>query len=199
MEGQAREPSVNDQTSDPTARELATLAGGCFWCLEAVYELLRGVHSVTSGYSGGHVANPSYEAVCAGVTGHAEVVQVEFDPHEISYRDILDVFFTIHDPTTLNRQGYDVGTQYRSAIFTHSQEQQETAAEVIRELTEQRLWDDPIVTEVEPLVAFYPAEDYHAEYYRRNPQNPYCSVVIAPKVAKARSKYLDRLKDATRA
>lgn len=180
--------------TDTTSTETATLGGGCFWCLEAVYELLRGVHRVESGYAGGHVPNPTYEAVCSGSTGHAEVVQVEFAPDEISYRDILDVFFTIHDPTTLNRQGYDVGTQYRSAIFTHSEEQAQTANEVIRELTEKGLWDEPIVTVVEPLVQFYPAESYHAEYYRRNPQNPYCAVVIAPKVAKARSKYLERLK-----
>ncbi|MCK9487423.1 MAG: peptide-methionine (S)-S-oxide reductase MsrA [Dehalococcoidia bacterium] len=192
-------PATDGAGADrPQDLEAATLAGGCFWCLEAVYELLRGVRSVTSGYAGGHVENPSYEAVCAGVTGHAEVVQVEFDPQEISFRDLIDVFFTIHDPTTLNRQGHDVGTQYRSAIYTHSQEQQEAAREVIRDLTTKGLWSDPIVTEVEPLVAFYPAEDYHAEYYRRNPGNPYCGIVIAPKVAKARSKFFERLKDPSR-
>jgi peptide-methionine (S)-S-oxide reductase len=178
--------------------ETATLAGGCFWCLEAVYELLRGIQRVTSGYAGGHVANPSYGAVCAGVTGHAEVVQVQFDPAEITYRDLLHVFFTIHDPTTLNRQGADVGTQYRSAIYTHSEEQAATAREVIDELTADGLWPDPIVTEVEPLDVFYPAEDEHAEYYRRNPGNPYCGIVIAPKVAKARAKFFDRLKDPAR-
>lgn len=181
-------------TSNSTT-ETATLAGGCFWCLEAVYELLKGVQSVQSGYAGGHVANPSYEAVCAGVTGHAEVVQVVFDPAQITYRDLLNVFFTIHDPTTLNRQGGDVGTQYRSAIYTHSEEQATIAREVIEELTAQHLWEEPIVTEVAPLDVFYPAEDYHAEYYRRNPGNPYCGVVIAPKVAKARAKFFDRLKD----
>lgn len=176
------------------ATEQATLAGGCFWCLEAVYELLRGVHSVQSGYAGGHVANPSYEAVCSGTTGHAEVVQVEFDPEEITFRDLLDVFFTIHDPTTLNRQGHDVGTQYRSAIYVHSPEQEATARAVLEELGAAGLWNDPIVTEVTPLDVFYPAEDYHNEYYRRNAAQPYCQVVVAPKVAKARKKYFDRLK-----
>ncbi len=176
------------------ATEKATLAGGCFWCLEAVYELLRGVESVQSGYAGGHVPDPSYEAVCSGTTGHAEVVQVAFDPDEISYRDLLDVFFTIHDPTTLNRQGYDVGTQYRSAIYFHTPEQEATAREVIAELAEQGLWDDPIVTEVTPLDTFYPAEDYHNQYYRRNAYQPYCQVVVAPKVAKARQKFVERLR-----
>lgn len=174
--------------------ETATLAGGCFWCLEAVYELLRGVESVESGYAGGHVPNPSYEAVCAGTTGHAEVVRVAFDPDEITYRDLLDVFFTIHDPTTLNRQGADVGTQYRSAIYFESPEQEATAREAIADLTAQRLWDDPIVTKVAPLDVFYPAEDYHAQYYRRNAWQPYCQVVIAPKVAKARAKFVERLR-----
>ena len=174
--------------------ETATRAGGCFWCLEAVYELLRGVEKVRSGYIGGHVERPSYEAVCMGITGHAEAVQVEFDPSEISYRDLLDVFFTIHDPTTLNRQGNDVGTQYRSAIYYHSPEQKEIAEQTIRELGEQGLWEDPIVTEVEPASTFWVAEDYHQEYYRNNPQNPYCSIVVQPKVAKARSKFLERLK-----
>ena len=174
--------------------EKATLAGGCFWCLEAVYEMLRGVESVQSGYAGGHVANPSYEAVCSGTTGHAEVVQIEFDPDEVTFRDLLEVFFTIHDPTTLNRQGHDVGTQYRSAIFFHSPEQEATAREVISELTEQGLWDDPMVTEVTPLDTFYPAEDYHNQYYRRNSYQPYCQVVVAPKVAKARQKFVERLR-----
>lgn len=174
--------------------ERATLAGGCFWCLEAVYEMLRGIESVQSGYAGGHVPNPSYEAVCSGTTGHAEVVQVEYDPGEISFRDLLDVFFTIHDPTTLNRQGHDVGTQYRSAIYFHSPEQEGTAREVIEELATQGLWSDPIVTEVEPLDVFYPAEDYHNQYYRRNSYQPYCQVVVEPKVAKARQKFVERLK-----
>ena len=174
--------------------ETATLAGGCFWCLEAVYELLRGVEKAVSGYAGGAVANPSYEQVCSGRTGHAEVVQVQFDPAEISFRDILDVFFTIHDPTTLNRQGNDVGTQYRSAIYYHSPEQKETAEAVIREMTDQKLWRDAIVTEVEPLAEFFAAEDYHQHYFANNPYQGYCQAVVAPKVAKARSHYMERLK-----
>lgn len=174
--------------------QVATLAGGCFWCLEAVFEQLRGVTNVISGYSGGHVPDPSYQAVCTGTTGHAEVVQVTFDADEISYRDLLGVFFTLHDPTTLDRQGGDVGTQYRSAIFYHDDEQRQASEAVIRELEAEHVFDDPIVTKVEPLHAFYPAEEYHREYYRRNPNQPYCRAVIAPKVAKLRSKYLERLK-----
>jgi len=173
-------------------RETATLGGGCFWCLEAVFEQLRGVERVRSGYAGGHVKNPSYREVCTGKTGHAEVVQVEFDPAVISYREILEVFFATHDPTQLNRQGPDVGTQYRSAIFYESPEQEATAEELIAELGREEIWDDPIVTEVTRLDAFYPAEDYHDEYYRRNPEQPYCQVVISPKVAKFRSKFADR-------
>src|SRR5213596_1058461 len=172
--------------------EVATLASGCFWCLEAVFEQLRGVTKVVSGYTGGHVPNPSYEAVCTGTTGHAEVVQVTFDPDQLSYRDLLGVFFSLHDPTTVNRQGGDVGTQYRSAIFYHDDEQRRTAEEVIRELEAEHVFDDPIVTTIEPLVAFYPAEEYHREYYRRNPNQPYCRAVIAPKVAKLRTKYLQK-------
>ena len=175
-------------------REVATLAGGCFWCLEAVFEEMRGVESVKSGYAGGSVPNPRYDDVCTGRTGHAEVVQVTFDPAEVSYRELLEVFFTIHDPTTLNRQGADQGTQYRSAIFTHSPEQAQTAREVIRDLEAEAVWDDPIVTQVEPLTRFYPAEDYHDAYYRRNARQPYCQVVIAPKVAKFRQKYLSKLR-----
>jgi len=174
--------------------EVATLAGGCFWCIEAVFEQLRGISKVTSGYTGGHVANPTYEAVCTGTTGHAEVTQVTFDPDVVSYRDLLGVFFSLHDPTTVNRQGGDVGTQYRSAIFYHDDEQRRTAEEVIRELEAEHVFDDPIVTTIEPLVAFYPAEEYHREYYRRNPNQPYCRAVIAPKVAKLRTKYLQKLK-----
>jgi len=174
--------------------ELATLAGGCFWCLEAVFEQLRGVTKVQSGYAGGHVPNPSYEAVCTGMTGHAEVVQVAFDPAVISYRDLLGVFFTLHDPTTLNAQGGDVGTQYRSAIFYHDDEHRRVAEEVVRELEAEHVFDDPIVTEIVPLTTFYPAEEYHREYYRRNTNQPYCRAVIAPKVAKLRSKYLEKLK-----
>jgi peptide-methionine (S)-S-oxide reductase len=174
--------------------QVATLAGGCFWCLEAVFEQLRGVKKVESGYSGGHVPNPSYEAVCTGATGHAEVTQVTFDPDQISFRDLVGVFFAIHDPTTLDRQGGDVGTQYRSAIFYHDDEQRRVAEEVVRELEAEHVFDDPIVTKIGPLEAFYPAEEYHREYYRRNPSQPYCRAVIAPKVAKLRSKYLAKLK-----
>ena len=172
--------------------EQATLGGGCFWCLEAVYTELRGVERVISGYAGGTVAFPSYEQVCSGRTGHAEVVQLTFDPREISYRDVLDVFFTIHDPTTLNRQGADVGTQYRSVIFYHSPEQQRTATEVLSEVKD--LFNDPIVTELQPLDKFYPAEGYHQDYFARNPNQPYCQFVVAPKVAKARQKFMERLK-----
>lgn len=173
--------------------EIATLAGGCFWCLEAVYEQLVGVEKVVSGYAGGTVSNPSYEQVCTGSTGHAEVVQITFDPEVISFRDLLGVFFTVHDPTTLNRQGADVGSQYRSAIFYHSDEQKTIAQEVIRELEAARIWDDPIVTEVTPLADFYAAEDYHQGYFRKNPNQGYCQVVIAPKVAKFRQRYMNRL------
>lgn len=175
-------------------RETATLGGGCFWCLEAVFDDLRGVESVVSGYAGGHVPSPSYEQVCAGSTGHAEVVQVTFDPAEVSFRDILDVFFTIHDPTTPNRQGGDVGTQYRSAVFYHDDEQKRTAEQAIRDLEAEGVWENPIVTQVVPLTEFYPAEDYHQEYFARNPRAGYCQVVIAPKVSKFRKQYLSRLK-----
>jgi len=174
--------------------EIATLAGGCFWCLEAAFQQLKGVSNVASGYAGGTVANPSYEAVCTGTTGHAEVTQVEFDPAVISYRDLLDVFFTIHDPTTLNQQGGDVGTQYRSAIFYQSPEQERTARATIAALEAEKVWDDPIVTEVVPLTVFYPAESYHRDYYNRNQDQPYCRAVIAPKVAKLRKVYLEKLK-----
>jgi peptide-methionine (S)-S-oxide reductase len=175
-------------------REVATLGGGCFWCLEAVYDQLTGVADVVSGYMGGHVANPTYRAVCNGTTGHAEVVQLTFDPEQISFREILEVFFTIHDPTTLNRQGADVGTQYRSAIFTHSDAQQATALQLIAELTAERVWSNPIVTEVTPASAFYSAEDYHQEYFARNGGQPYCQVVVAPKVAKFRKQFAARLR-----
>jgi peptide-methionine (S)-S-oxide reductase len=182
--------------SEPNSRqsEVATLAGGCFWCLEAVYDQLKGVEDVVSGYSGGHVHNPSYQQVCTGMTGHAEVVQIRYNPQEVSFRDLLNVFFTIHDPTTLNRQGNDVGTQYRSAIFYHTPEQKAIAEQVIAELTAAKVWDDPIVTEVVPFEAFYPAEDYHQEYFARNPYQPYCRVVVAPKVAKFRKQYFEQLK-----
>jgi peptide-methionine (S)-S-oxide reductase len=172
----------------------ATLAGGCFWCLEAVFEQLQGVHGVQSGYVGGEVQNPTYEHVCTGRTGHAEVVRVKFDPKVVSFRDLLRIFFTIHDPTTLNRQGADVGSQYRSAIFFESSAQELEAREVIAEVTAAGVWDDPIVTEVSPLDAFFPAEDYHDSYFSRNQDKPYCSVVVAPKVAKFRARFADRLK-----
>ena len=172
----------------------ATLAGGCFWCLEAAFQQLKGVTKVTSGYAGGTVPNPTYEAVCTGRTGHAEVVQIEFDQAVVSYRELLEVFFLIHDPTTLNRQGGDVGTQYRSAIFYHSPQQQLEAEAVIAELAAGKVWDDPIVTEVVPLEVFYPAEEYHRDYFRRNPGQAYCRTVIAPKVAKLRKQYFERLK-----
>ncbi|MNK71731.1 Peptide methionine sulfoxide reductase MsrA [compost metagenome] len=174
--------------------EQATLAGGCFWCLEAVFLDLKGVTRVQSGYAGGHVSNPSYEQVCTGQTGHAEVIRVDFDPAELSYADLLKVFFAIHDPTTLNRQGADVGTQYRSAIFPHGPEQEATAQAVIAELSAEGLFDAPIVTTVEPLETFYPAEEYHQEYFARNPYQPYCLAVVAPKVAKFRKQFFDRLK-----
>ena len=174
--------------------EVATLAGGCFWCLEAAFSALKGVERVESGYAGGSVPNPSYEAVCTGRTGHAEVVQITFDPQVISFRDLLHVFFTIHDPTTLNQQGGDVGTQYRSAVFYHSPAQQADVERVIAELKAEQVWDDPIVTEVKPLEKFYPAEEDHRDYYRRNPDQGYCRAVIAPKVAKVRKLYFDRLK-----
>jgi peptide-methionine (S)-S-oxide reductase len=175
-------------------REVATLAGGCFWCLEAVFDVLQGVEDVVSGYSGGARANPTYREVCTGTTGHAEVVQITFDPKRVSFKEILDVFFAIHDPTTLNQQGADVGTQYRSAIFYHSPEQKAIAEQTIRELDAARVWGKPIVTEVAPFTAFYAAEDYHQEYFSRNGEQPYCRVVIAPKMTKFRQHYADRLK-----
>ena len=174
--------------------EVATLAGGCFWCLEAAFAQLKGVERVESGYSGGHVPSPSYEDVCTGSTGHAEVVQITFDPQVLPFLDLLHVFFTIHDPTTPDRQGGDVGTQYRSAIFYHTPEQKTDAERVIAELEAEKVWDDPIVTQVTPLEKFYPAEEYHRDYYRRNPNQGYCRAVIAPKVAKVRKLYLDKLK-----
>jgi peptide-methionine (S)-S-oxide reductase len=174
--------------------QTATLAGGCFWCLEAVFDDVKGVHSVESGYAGGMTVNPSYRDVCSGMTGHAEVVQVHFDPSVVSYRDLLNVFFAIHDPTTLNRQGADAGTQYRSAIFYHDDEQKATAEALIKELNEQKIWDGPIVTEVVPFDKFYIAEEYHQEYFARNPYQPYCMAVVAPKVSKFRKHFLDMLK-----
>ncbi len=182
------------QTTEPAGKEIATLAGGCFWCLEAVYDDLKGVESVESGYMGGQTANPSYEDICGGDTGHAEVVRVTFDSGVVSFREILEVFFVIHDPTTLNRQGNDSGTQYRSAIFQHSPGQKATAEQVIANLTAAKIYDDPIVTEVAPASVFYVAEDYHQEYFRRNPHQSYCAYVVRPKVAKFRKHFLERLK-----
>lgn len=178
----------------PATPELATLGGGCFWCLEAVFLELKGVEKVVSGYAGGHMANPTYHQVCADITGHAEVVQISFDPKVISYRELLEVFFTIHDPTTVDRQGYDVGSQYRSIILYHGPEQKAVAEEVMRELTGQKLWDAPIVTQLQPYTEFYPAEEYHQDYFARNPMQPYCRAVVAPKVAKARSHFMEKLK-----
>lgn len=174
--------------------EIATLGGGCFWCLEAVFDGLAGVTSVESGYSGGHTENPTYEDICGGDTGHAEVVRVTFDPAIISYDELLDVFFTIHDPTTLNMQGNDVGTQYRSVIYYHSPAQLEAAQNAVRRLTAEKAYADPIVTEIAPAVRFYEAEKYHQEYFERNPRQPYCQYVVSPKVAKFRRQYAARLK-----
>jgi peptide-methionine (S)-S-oxide reductase len=174
--------------------EIATLAGGCFWCLEAVYDQTKGVLSVESGYMGGRNADPTYEQVCSGRTGHAEVVQVTFDPAVISFRELLEIFFVIHDPTTLNRQGNDVGTQYRSAIFYHTPDQKKTAGEVIAAFTQEQVYAGPIVTEIVPATAFYVAEDYHQEYFARNPSQGYCTYVVGPKVAKFRKQFAAKLK-----
>jgi peptide-methionine (S)-S-oxide reductase len=174
--------------------ETATLGGGCFWCIEAVFNQMQGVEQAISGYAGGHVVNPDYESVCGGATGHAEVVQVTFDPDVLSYREVLEVFFSVHDPTTMDRQGADVGSQYRSVIFTHSPEQEKAAREFIAELEAEKVWDDPIVTQVEPAGTFYPAEDYHQEYYARNPGQGYCQAVIRPKLAKFRKAWSQKLK-----
>ena len=182
------------KSDNGATREVATLGGGCFWCLEAVYQELRGVERVESGYSGGHVPNPTYREVCSETTGHAEVVQVTFDPDVISYRDILMVYFGIHDPTTPNRQGADVGTQYRSVVFYHDEEQRRVAEEVISDLEAEGVWRNPIVTEVAPLDEFYVAEAYHQDYFRNNGFQPYCQVIIAPKVAKFRKEHLEKLK-----
>jgi peptide-methionine (S)-S-oxide reductase len=181
---------------NPSVSEVATLAGGCFWCIEVIYDELTGVSDVMSGYVGGKTANPTYRDVCSGSTGHAEVIQVTFDPKVVSYREILDVFFTVHDPTTLNRQGNDVGTQYRSAVFYHSEEQRRIATETIAEFNREKIWDRPIVTEVTAAQTFYPAEDYHQQYYVNNPGQGYCQIIIAPKVAKFRQKFLSKLKRA---
>jgi peptide-methionine (S)-S-oxide reductase len=194
-----REVNIMNQEPDPMTevpegREIATVANGCFWCTEAIFTELKGVEKVVSGYSGGQVANPTYRAVCEGTTGHAEAIRIVFDPKVISFRELLEVFFTTHDPTTLNRQGNDVGTQYRSAIFYHDAEQKATAEEVIREFEQKHIWNNPIVTEVTPYSNFYPAEDYHQEYFANNPNAGYCRVVIEPKVTKFREKYREKLK-----
>ena len=178
----------------PAGKEITTLAGGCFWCLEAVFDELKGVESVGSGYMGGTIANPTYEQVCSGRTSHAEVVQITFDPVVVSFKEILEVFFVIHDPTTLNRQGNDAGTQYRSAIFYHSPEQKSQAEQVIKNLNGAHIWNSPIVTEVVPAQTFYRAEGYHQEYFLRNPAQPYCMFVVAPKVIKLRKQFLGKLK-----
>ena len=183
------------QSGTSQTREVATLGGGCFWCTEAVFSELKGVEKVESGYSGGAVPNPTYEQVCDGDTGHVEVANITYDPGVITYKQLLEIFFTVHDPTTLNRQGADVGTQYRSAIFYHDQKQKEVAEEVIREVDASKIWDHPIVTELSPFSVFYKAEGYHQEYYMRNPRQGYCTVVIAPKVSKFRKKYSEMLKE----
>jgi peptide-methionine (S)-S-oxide reductase len=174
--------------------EIATIAGGCFWCTEAVFSELKGVQKVQPGYSGGRLQNPTYEQVCSDSTGHAEAIQVTFDPKIISYKDLLRIFFSVHDPTTLNRQGNDVGTQYRSAIFYHNQEQKETAEQVMKAVSDEKIWGGPLVTELVPFTAFYPAEDYHKDYFKRNPNQGYCQVIIAPKVSKFRKRYVSMLK-----
>jgi peptide-methionine (S)-S-oxide reductase len=177
----------------PEGKELATLGGGCFWCIEAVCSELKGVEKVVSGYSGGSVQNPSYEQVCEGTTGHAEVVQITFNPNMISFNEILQIFFTIHDPTTLNRQGVDVGTQYRSVIFYHNTRQKAIAEQVIKEINVEGRYDRPIVTQIEPFKTFYKAEGYHQEYYRKNPSQSYCVAVISPKITKFKQKYSEKL------
>jgi peptide-methionine (S)-S-oxide reductase len=185
---------LNATTAAPDSKAVTTLAGGCFWCLEAVYDGMKGVTSVESGYMGGKTANPTYEQVCGGDTGHAEVVRITFDPAIVSFKELLEVFFVIHDPTTLNYQGNDFGTQYRSAMFYHTPQQKTDAEEVIARLTAAKLWRDPVVTELTPASTFYVAEGYHQEYFARNPYQPYCKAVVAPKVAKFRKQFLDKLK-----
>lgn len=194
--GNSTNSAAGAQTGEKTKprKEVATLAGGCFWCLEAVFVELRGVDKVVSGYAGGQVANPTYEQVSSGTTGHAEVVQITFDPQVISYKDLLDVFFTIHDPTTLNQQGADIGTQYRSAIYYHSPEQKAVAVKAIADITAAKIWDNKIVTEITKLETFYKAEAYHQRYFELNPDKAYCRIVIVPKVIKFRKQFLPKLK-----
>jgi len=185
---------MSQESARTETREVATLGGGCFWCTEAVFNIVKGVEKVESGYCGGSMPNPTYEQVSTGTTGHAEAVQLTFDPSVISFREILEIFFATHDPTTMNRQGPDVGTQYRSVIFYHDAEQKATAEKVIEELDKAEIWESPIVTQVEPFIAFYRAEDYHREYYKRHPNQPYCQQVITPKLAKLQQRFLGKLK-----
>ncbi len=185
---------MSQQNSDNKILEVATLAAGCFWCTEAAFSIIKGVERIEPGYTGGDVLNPSYEQVSTGTTGHAEAAQITFDPKVISYKEILEIYFSIHDPTSLNRQGADVGTQYRSAIFYHTPEQKATAEALIDELTKEAIWDKPIVTSLEPLKVFYKAETYHKDYYKKHPKEPYCQVVIAPKIAKLQQKFFDKIK-----
>jgi peptide-methionine (S)-S-oxide reductase len=187
---------MDSQQASSKERDVATLGGGCFWCTEAIFDQLKGVEKVESGYSGGKVPNPSYEDVCTGSTGHAESIQITFNPQQISFKEILQIFFTTHDPTTLNRQGADVGTQYRSAIFYHNPKQEAVAKEVIKETNAAKIWKKPVVTEVVPFKAFYEAEDYHQEYFKNNARQPYCQAVIAPKIVKLREHYREKLKTA---
>ena len=185
---------MTQQPSDNKNLEVATLAGGCFWCTEAAFSIIKGVERIEPGYTGGTVANPTYEQVSTGTTGHAEAAQIFFDPKVISYKEILEIFFTMHDPTSLNRQGADVGTQYRSAIFYHSPKQKAVAEALIDELSKEGIWDKPVVTVVEPLKVFYQAETYHKDYYRKHPKEPYCQAVIAPKIAKLQHRFIDKIK-----
>lgn len=185
---------MSNKTNNEKNLEVATLAAGCFWCIEGAFGIINGVEKIEPGYTGGTVANPSYEDVCTGKTGHAEAAQISFDPQIISYREILEIFFTMHDPTSLNRQGADVGTQYRSVIFYNSPEQRATAEKLIDELNREGIWNKPIVTAIEPLSAFYPAETYHKEYYQKHSTEPYCQIVIAPKISKLQQRFLNKIK-----
>jgi peptide-methionine (S)-S-oxide reductase len=193
--GSQKTKKIENMNNNNEGYEVATLGGGCFWCIEAIYLEMKGVVSVRSGYSGGKIKNPTYREVTSGMTGHAEVVQITFDPEVITYRDILTIFFHVHDPTTLNRQGADVGTQYRSVIFYHDENQKSVAEEVMREIQGSKVWDNPLVTELSPLTAFYVAEDYHQDYFANNPNAPYCTFVVSPKVEKFRKNFQEYLKD----
>jgi peptide-methionine (S)-S-oxide reductase len=185
---------MSQQPSEGKNLEVATLAAGCFWCTEAAFQIIKGVERIEPGYTGGNVPNPSYEQVSSGITGHAEAAQIFFDPKLISYKEILEIYFAMHDPTSLNRQGTDAGTQYRSAIFYHTPEQKATADALIAELSKEGIWDKPIVTSVEPLKVFYKAETYHKDYYKKHPKEPYCQIVIAPKIAKLQQRFFDKIK-----